>query len=112
MKSEDQQLPPYPFFAHAALLVVNSGVSIATRITALNRSGCLLSVANPLPAGESVVVKVYAWPHFFQIDGTICAHEAGHGMDVAFSKIEPQYRSPFEACLLEAQQRQRTTPIE
>ena len=94
----------YPFVAHAELLVENSNVCLATRVSKLSRQGCDLQLRDTFAAGTSVVVKIYAWPHFFQARGTVSYSEHGHGVSVAFKKIESEYASALEACLLEAEQ--------
>jgi hypothetical protein len=97
----------YPFAAHAELLMENSTLWLTTRVSKLSREGCRLHLTDTLPAGTSVLVKIYAWPHFFQVRGTICYPEHGLGGVVAFEKIESDYASALEACLLEAEQNQR-----
>jgi hypothetical protein len=95
----------YPFVAYAELLVENSNACLTTRVSKLSRQGCYLDLTHTLPAGTSVIVKIYAWPHFLQARGTVSYLE--HGLGVAFENIESDYASALEACLLEAQQKQR-----
>lgn len=78
---------------------------LTTRVSKLSRQGCYLDLTHTLPAGTSVIVKIYAWPYFFQARGTVSRLE--HGLGVAFENIESDYASALEACLLEAQQKQR-----
>jgi hypothetical protein len=107
MEQGPHQTSWYPFVAHAELLVENSNVCLTTRVIKLSRSGCDLYLTDTFPAGTAVLVKIYAWPHFFQARGAICYSAHGLGVGVAFEKIESEYASAFEACLLEAQQNQR-----
>jgi hypothetical protein len=107
MEQGRHQTSWYPFVAHAELLVENSDVCLTTRVSKLSRQGCDLQLRDTFAAGTSVVVKVYAWPHFFQARGTVCYSQHGHGVGVAFQKIESNYASALEACLLEAEQNQR-----
>jgi hypothetical protein len=65
------------------------------------------SLTDTVPAGTSVLVKIYAWPYFFQIRGTVCYPEHALGVVVAFEEIESDYASALEACLLEAEQNRR-----
>jgi hypothetical protein len=95
----------YPFVAHAELLIENSDVCLTTRVSRLSRQGCYLHLTDTFPAGICVVVKIYAWPHFFQARGTVSHSE--HELGVTFEKIESEYASALEACLLEAEQKQR-----
>ena len=105
MEQDHSQQSWYPFFAYAELLVENSDVCLIAHVTELSRQGCHLHLTDRVPTGTSVVVKIYAWPHFFQARGTICYSEHRIGVGVNFEKIESQYASVLEACLLEAQQR-------
>jgi PilZ domain len=93
----------YTFFAHAELLVENFNVCLTTRVSKLSRQGCDLQLRDTFPVGTSVVVRVYAWPHFFQASGTVCYSDQRFGVGVAFEKIEPDYAA-LDACLLEAEQ--------
>jgi hypothetical protein len=97
----------YPFVAHAELLVEDSNVCLTARVSKLGRQGCYLQLTDRFAAGTSVIVKIYAWPHFFQARGIVSYSEHGQGVGVAFEKIESNYDSALEACLLEAEQNQR-----
>jgi hypothetical protein len=80
-----QDLSPkrgYPFFAHAELTEENSGAH-----------------------GTAVFVKIYAWPHFFQVRGTACRSDSEFGVAIEFGQIEAQYISVLNACLLEIEKR-------
>src|ERR1700704_4990706 len=107
MEQNDSRQSWYPFVAHAELLVENSDVCLIAHVTELSIQGCHLHLTDRAPTGTSVVVKIYAWPHFFQARGTICYSEHRIGVGVSFEKIESEYASVLEACLqeLEAQQR-------
>ena len=107
MEQDHSQQSWYPFVAHAELLVENSDVCLIAHVTELSRQGCHLHLTDGAPTGTSVVVKIYAWPHFFQARGTICYSEHRIGVGVNFEKIESEYASVLEACLIEAEAQQR-----
>jgi hypothetical protein len=107
MEQERSAMPGYPFFAHAELLVENSDVCLSANVSELSREGCQLHLANTFPAGTSVVVKIYAWPHFFQARGTVCYSERNLGVGIVFTEIERQYTSVLDALLLEAEDKRR-----
>jgi hypothetical protein len=69
----------YQFVAHAELLVENSSVCLTTRVSKLSRQGCCLYLTDTPPAGTSVIVKIYACPHFLQARGTVSYLEHGLG---------------------------------
>src|SRR5258706_14458403 len=105
MEQGRHQTSWYPFVAHAELVVEDSNVCLTTRVSKLSRQGCDLQLRDTFAAGTSVVVKVYAWPHFFQARGTAGYSEHGTGVGVV-KKIESDYASALDACLLEAEQSQ------
>jgi hypothetical protein len=105
MEHGRRQISWYQFVAHAELLVEDSNVCLTTRVSKLSRQGCCLYLKDAPPTGASVVVKIYAWPHFFQARGTVAYLE--HGLGVTFENIESAYASALEAWLLEAEQKQR-----
>ena len=95
----------YRFSAHAELTVGNSGAHFKARLYELSREHCRLHVSNPLAVGTVVLVKIYAWPHFLQVHGTVWQSDP-NGLAVAFSQIEPCYVSVLNACLLEMEQQE------
>jgi len=107
MEQDHSQQSWYPFVAHAELLVENSAGCLVAHVGELSRQGCHLVLTDRVPTGTSVVVKIYAWPHFFQARGTICYSEHRIGVGVNFEKIESEYASVLEACLIEAEAQQR-----
>jgi hypothetical protein len=103
-----QDLSPkrgYPFFAHAELTEENSGAHGTARLCELSREHCRLHVSDPPPIGTAVFVKIYAWPHFFQVRGTVCHSDSEFGVAIEFGEIEAQYISVLNACLLEIEKR-------
>jgi len=57
-------------------------------------------------------VKIYAWPHFLQVQGKVCRSDSNFGVAVAFGQIESRYVSVLNACLLEAEQKQRNRTVD
>ena len=94
----------YPFFAHAELTEENSGTHATARLCELSRKHCRLHVSKPSPVGTAVLVKIYAWPHFFQVHGAVSQSDPNFGIAVTFSEIEPRYVSVLNTCLLEMEQ--------
>jgi hypothetical protein len=107
MEQDRSLLGAHRFSAYAELTVENSGAHVTARLCELSREHCLLHVSNPSPVGTAVLVKVYAWPHFFQVHGRVCHSDPKFGVAVAFSEIEPSYVSVLNACLLEMEQKER-----
>jgi len=112
MEQDRCPMPGYPFFAHAELAVENSDVHLTARLCELSREGCRLYVKNPPLVGTSVLVKIYAWPYFLQVQGKVCRSDPNFGVAVAFGQIESRYVSVLNACLLEAEQKQRNRTVD
>jgi hypothetical protein len=106
MEQDRSPTRTYRFSAHAELTVESSGAHITARVCELSREHCGLLVSNPSPVGTVVLVKIYAWPHFFQVHGTIRQSEPKFGVAVAFSEIEPRYISVLDACLQEMERKE------
>jgi hypothetical protein len=107
MEQDRSQQSWYPFCAYAELLVENSDICLAAHVGELIRQGCHLHLTDRVPSGTAVVVRIYAWPHFFQVRGTVCYAEHRIGVGVNFEKIESDHASVLEACLIEAEEQQR-----
>ncbi|MCU1239700.1 MAG: hypothetical protein JWO71_426 [Candidatus Acidoferrum typicum] len=106
MEQDRSPTRAYRFSAHAELTVENSGAHVTARLCELSRENCRLLVSNPSPVGTAVLVKIYAWPHFFQVYGTVYQSDPNFGVAVAFSEIEPRYISVLDACLREMEQKE------
>jgi len=102
----------YPFFAHAELAIENSDVHLTARLCELSREGCRLYVKNPPLVGTSVLVKIYAWPYFLQVQGKVGRPDPKLRVAVTFGQIESRYVSVLNACLLGAEQRQRNRTVD
>ena len=105
-------MPRYPFFAHAELVVENSGVHLIARLYELSRKDCSLYAMNPLPVGTSVLLKIFAWPYFFQVHGKVFLSDSEFGVTVEFDPIESRYVTELNACLLDAEQKRRNRTVD
>jgi PilZ domain len=112
MEQDRSPIPGCPFFAHAELVVENSDVQVTARLCELSREGCCLYVNNPPRVGTSVLVKIYAWPYFLEVRGKVCHSDPSFRVAVAFGQIESRYASVLDACLLEAEQKQRRRTVD
>jgi hypothetical protein len=107
MEQDRSPMPGYPLHAHAELAVENSDAHLTARLCGLSREGCRLHVVNPPPVGTSVLVKIFAWPYFFQVRGKVFLSDPNFGVAVAFGQIESRDVSELNACLLDAEHKQR-----
>jgi hypothetical protein len=112
MEQDRSPMPGYPFLAHAELVVENSDLHLTARLYELSREGCRLYVMNPPPVGTSVLVKIFAWPYFFQVHGKVFLSDSDFGVTVAFEHIESRYVTELNACLLDAEQKRRNRTVD
>jgi len=52
---------------------------------------------NPPPVGTSVLLKIFAWPYFFQVHGKVFLSDPDFGVTVAFDPIESRYVTEFQS---------------
>jgi len=102
MEQDRSPMAGYPFLAHAELVVENSDVHLIARLYELSRESCSLYVMNPPPVGTSVLLKIFAWPYFFQVHGKVFLSDSDFGVTVAFDHIESRYVTELNACLQDA----------
>jgi hypothetical protein len=112
MEQDRSPIPGYPLRAFAELAVEDSDVHLTARLYELSREGCRLYVMNPPPVGASVLLKIYAWPYFFQVQGKVFLSDPDFGVTVTFDQIESRYFSELNACLLDAEQKQRNHTVD
>jgi hypothetical protein len=76
--------------------------TVIVRLRDLNLYGCYIEMANPLPQGASLSVKISAGKAGFQARGRVIYSEPNTGSGVEFQGVEPRYQAILEEWLLEA----------
>ena len=76
--------------------------TVISRIRGLNLYGCYVEIANPLPQGASISVKIAAGKAGFQARGRVIYSDPNTGSGVEFQGVEPHYQAVLEEWLLEA----------
>lgn len=110
MEQDRSSMPVSPFLAHAELVVENSDVPLIARLYELSRKGCHLYAMNAPHVGTSVLLKIFAWPHFFQVHGKVFLSDSD--FTVAFDHIESRYVTELNACLQDAEQKRRNRTVD
>jgi hypothetical protein len=100
MKS--QRRSPRSSFVVTGEITDESSRTVISRIRGLNLYGCYIEMANPLPQGTSISVKISAGKAGFQARGRVIYSEPNTGSGVEFQGVEPRYQSILEEWLLEA----------
>ena len=100
MKS--QRRSPRSSFVVTGEITDENSRAIISRIRGLNLYGCYIEMANPLPQGTSIFLKIAAGKAGFQARGRVIYSEPNKGSGVEFQGVEPLYQSILEEWLLEA----------
>ena len=100
MKS--QRRSPRSSFVVTGEITDENSRTIISRIRGLNLYGCYVEMANPLPQGASLSVKISAGKAGFQARGRVIYSDANAGSGVEFQGVEPHYQAILEEWLLEA----------
>jgi len=100
MKS--QRRSPRSSFVVTGEITDEKSRTIISRIRGLNLYGCYIEMANPLPQGASVSVKISAGKAGFQARGRVIYSEVNAGSGVEFQGVESHYQAILEEWLLEA----------
>jgi len=87
--------------ASAEVIELGSGAKFSTRTTDLGPGGCFVDTMVPFPVGSNVRVKVHKGKTQFETAGLVVYSQAGLGMGIAFSNMEPGQRSALDAWLVE-----------
>jgi len=66
---------------------ISSGASIAARVSELSLYGCYIDMANPLPEGTAIIVKISSGGRHLQAPGTVVYCAPNLGVGVAFHNV-------------------------
>jgi PilZ domain len=91
----------HPITASAEVVELGSGAKFSTRTTDLGPGGCFVDTMVPFPVGANVRVNVYKGKTQFETGGVVVYSQAGLGMGIAFSDMQPQQRSALDSWLIE-----------
>ena len=100
MKS--QRRSPRSSFVVTGEITDENSRTVVSRIRGLNLYGCYIEMANPMPQGASVSIKISAGKASFQARGRVIYSEPNMGSGVEFQSVEPGHQAILEEWLLEA----------
>ena len=98
----NQRRSPRSSFVVTGEITDENSRTVVSRIRGLNLYGCYIEMANPLPQGASVSVKISAGKAGFQARGRVIYSEVNAGSGVEFQGVEPHNQAILEEWLLEA----------
>jgi PilZ domain len=101
-KKENRRSPRYPFVARAEIGEVNdSGFRIHAQTTEISLNGCFLDMANPLPVGQQIFVKIFTASDYFEASATVVYSQPNIGIGVEFHDVSRHFQPTLQRWLLE-----------
>lgn len=97
-----RRVPRFPFVADAELVVVSSGTKISVRTSDLSLYGCYVRLANALPCGTQVLIKIFTETDFLEAPATVAYSQANLGNGLAFHDVNPHFLPTLQKWLAQA----------
>jgi len=97
----NQRRSPRCSFVVTAEVTDENSLTVIARLHDLNLYGCYIEMANPMPQGTSVTIKVSAGNAVFQARGRVIYSDP-NSSGVEFQGVEAPYQAILEEWLLEA----------
>ena len=106
--AERRRYPRYSFDASAEFLEVveiESGKKIETTVTGLGERGCYLKTERALPTGTAAIVRIRKGEQVLELHASVVYSEAGKGVGLEFSRIEPEQQQTLAEWLAAAREK-------
>ncbi|MGB8323938.1 MAG: PilZ domain-containing protein [Candidatus Acidiferrum sp.] len=101
-KKENRRSTRYPFVARAEIGEMNgSGFRIHARTTEISLHGCFLDIANPLPVGQQIFVKIFTASDYFEAGASVVYSQPNIGIGIEFHEVSRHFQSALQRWLLE-----------
>src|SRR5580704_16877385 len=101
-KTDNRRSTRYPFVARAEIGEMNDGgFRIHARTTEISLNGCFLDMANPLPVGQQVVVKIFTASDYFEAGATVVYSQPNLGVGIEFHEVSRHFQPTLQRSLLE-----------
>jgi hypothetical protein len=78
-----------------------SGFRIHARTTEISLNGCFLDMANPLPVGQRVFVKIFTASDYFEAGATVVFSQPNIGIGIEFHDVSKHFQPTLQRWLLE-----------
>jgi PilZ domain len=95
----------FPFVAAAEVTESVSQTSLHARVTELSLYGCYIDMANPLPHGSEVFIKIFTDLDFFEASASVVYSQTNLGIGLAFHEVNPRFLPTLKKWLLQAMRR-------
>jgi hypothetical protein len=101
-KRDNRRSTRYSFVARAEIGEMNDGgFRIHARTTEISLHGCFLDMANPLPMGQQVVVKIFTASDYFEAGATVVYSQPNLGVGIEFHEVSRHFQPTLQRWLLE-----------
>jgi len=91
----------YAFVAMAEVSEIDSDYRVCGRTTEISLTGCFLDMANPLPEGKQVFVKIFTRTEFFEANATVIYSQERLGVGLNFDDIGRHFQPTLQRWVLE-----------
>ena len=88
MQADLRRSPRVPFVAHAEIIDIDSEVRLRVQTSDLSQHGCYVDMANPLPLGVAVKVRIEHRKQTFAATAGVVYSVPHLGMGLVFRDIE------------------------
>jgi hypothetical protein len=103
-KVEQRRAPRYPFVANAEIVEMSSGSRMFVQVRELSLYGCYLDMAQPLPSGAHVFIRIFTSTDFLETNACIVHSQPNLGVGLAFRELNPHFFPTLREWLHEAMQ--------
>jgi hypothetical protein len=80
---------------------IDSDYRFCGRTTEISLTGCFVDMANPLPEGKQVLVKIFTRTEFFEAHATVVYSQERLGVGLNFDDIGRHFQPTLQRWVLE-----------
>jgi hypothetical protein len=96
--------PRYAFVAAIKVIAPESGAHVEAQVRDLSQQGCYVDTNNPLVLGTATNVRITRKATIFEARARVVFNEAGKGMGLKFTDVEPEHLETLDNWIAESRQ--------
>jgi hypothetical protein len=101
-KANTRRSTRYPFVARAEIGDIHSGLRLYARVTKISANGCFLEMAQPLPEGKEILIKIFTATEFFEAGAIVAYSQPDLGVGLEFRDVSRHFQPALHRWLLQA----------
>src|ERR1700760_3054885 len=101
-KTNTRRSARYPFVARAEIGDTDSGARIYSRGARISQNGCFWEMAQPLPEGKEILIKIFTATDFFEAGATVVFSRPDLGVGLEFRDVSRHFQPALHRWLLQA----------